>query len=160
MEVFYSFPHLTLAFSHFHANFPAHFPDPISNLTVLTPDWANLHEDFPVSITCNGSAQFEYCIRYMNSAYVLIGDETCDTWTMLEQCKHNSTLVYSNTNEDAFALLVIVRNAVSIERQVAYVRVKQSIILVAAVVGIFVFALGLIMALICCILQCCRKRKR
>lgn len=138
----------------------AHVPDPITNLTVTAPDWANLHEDFAVAIVCNGSAQFEYCIRYMDSAYVSTGDETCDTWTMLAQCNHNATLTYVNTNEDAFTLLVIVRNAVSIERQLAYVRVRQSMLLVAALVGVFVFVLCLIMVLVCCILQCCRKRKR
>lgn len=136
------------------------FSDPITNLTVIAPGWTNLHEDFSVVIACNGSAQFEYCIRYMDSAYVMTGVETCDTWIMLDQCNYNATMVYSNTNEDAFALLVIIRNAVSIERQIAYIRIKQSIVLVAAVVGIFVFGLCLIMALICCILHCCRKRKR
>lgn len=136
-------------------------PDPITNLTIDAPTWVNQNEDFTVNIACNGSAQFEYCIQYVHSAYAIVDNETCDTWTMLERCNYNSTLAYVNSNnESGFGLLVIVRNAVSIQRHMVYVRIRQSVILVATVVGIFVFALCLIMAFICCILQCCRKRKR
>lgn len=127
---------------------------------MTAPIWVNLRSQFTVNIACNGSKQFEYCVEFMSSSYEATDNETCNTWTMLDQCDHNATLIYSIPDESAFGLLVVVRNAVSIERQIVYVRVRQSVILVAAVVGIFVFALCLIMAFVCCVLMCCRKRKR
>lgn len=88
------------------------------------------------------------------------GNETCDEWTVTEVCQQNFTFPQGVLNVDSFTVLVIIRNAVSIERKLFIVNIKQPVILIATVVGLIVFTLCLIAAIACCLVRCIRKKRR
>lgn len=122
--------------------------------------WIDDGQDYNLNIYCSGSKNFEYCIRQIDGPYILEGNETCVEWTTIEKCQQNLQLPQSVLNVKSFTVLVIVRNAVSIERKVFVVNIKQPILMVAAVVGSIVFSLCVIAVIIYCAVRCIRKKKR
>lgn len=137
--------------------------DPVTNLTVESPHWINQGDEFFVNVQCEGTAQFEYCIKQVNSSYDLVGNETCDSWSMLDTCNQNFSITHHKQqqfSEYSVSFIVTVRNAISIDRQLVNVKIRQSIILVAIYVGVFVFLFSIVLTVICCTLQCIRQKKK
>lgn len=134
--------------------------DPISDLIVNGTTWINDGDDYQLNIFCNGSPNFEYCIRHIDGPYIMDGHESCDKWTTMDVCQQNLEYAQSVLNVKSFTVLVIIRNAVSIERKLFVVNIKQPIILVATMVGALVFTLCIIGVVACCIVRCIRKKRR
>lgn len=88
------------------------------------------------------------------------GRETCEKWSTMDVCQQNLQYAQSVLNVKSFTVLVIIRNAVSIERKLFVVNIKQPIILVATMVGALVFTLCIIGVVAGCIVRCIRKKRR
>lgn len=137
-----------------------HISDPISDLIVNGTAWINDGDDYQLNIFCNGSPNFEYCVRHIDGPYIMDGQETCEEWSTMDECQQNLEYAQSVLNVKSFTVLVIIRNAVSIERKIFVVNIKQPIILVATMVGALVFTLCIIGVVACCIVRCIRKKRR
>lgn len=136
------------------------FTEPISELVLNGTVWLKGDETLELDMYCNGSPNFEYCVRQINQTNDLNDSETCENWTSIQNCYQHFSLRPSFGNANAFSVLVIVRNSISVERTVHVVKVKQPIFVVALMVGIVVFTLIVIATVVCCIVRCIKQNGR
>lgn len=134
--------------------------DSISDLILNGTHWINDGDDYELNIYCSGSSNFEYCLRQITGPYILNGNETCDEWITIEKCQQNLRLPQSVLNVKSFTVLVIIRNSVSIEREIFVVNIKQPVIMVATIVGIIVFIICIIAVIVYCLVRCFHQKKR
>ncbi|XP_031635135.1 uncharacterized protein LOC116348301 isoform X2 [Contarinia nasturtii] len=144
-------------YGHFETNITVF--DAISNLIVNGSAWIDDGDDYNLNIFCSGSPNFEYCIQQIDGPYILEGNETCDEWITIDECQQKHKLPQSVVNVKSFTVLVIIRNAVSIQRKIFVVNIKQPVLIVAAVVGAIVFTLCIIAAVVCCLVRCIHKKR-
>lgn len=61
--------------------------EPVRNISVTGTDWVRHGDLLSLSITCQGSYNFNYCIHYHPGDYNVTGNETCVVFDTSERCQ-------------------------------------------------------------------------
>lgn len=133
------------------------FTEPVSQLVLNGTKWFQADDQLELDMYCTGSPNFEYCMRQLN--HTNDSNETCDNWTSIKDCHQHFSLKPIVGDVKAFAILILVRNSVSVERGVHIVMIKQPIYMVASVVGCAIFILIIILTAVYCIVRCIRQKE-
>ncbi|XP_069695665.1 uncharacterized protein [Periplaneta americana] len=83
---------------------------PISNVTITGTNWLKHGDMLDLKVSCNGSADIGYCIRFFTGSYNVTGNETCPTLISTD-CQFS--VIHYFREPSMYTLLIIIRNDVS-----------------------------------------------
>lgn len=84
---------------------------PVSNLTVTGNNWLQHGELLNLSVKCQGSSSFSYCVTVHGGKYNVTGNETCDVMNKNVQC--NFQIQRYLRESDLHTIVIIIANDVS-----------------------------------------------
>jgi len=84
---------------------------PVSNVVVTGNNWLQHGDILNLSVSCNGSAPFLYCLLVTEGEYNVTGNETCNRETLIPECQ--ITLPRYLHNAGTYTVLIIIKNQVS-----------------------------------------------
>lgn len=87
------------------------FTAPVSNVKVSGNNWLEHGDMLSLSVSCEGSSTFTYCVHFKNGVYNITGNETCNNPYFSEKCEF---LVNRYYNDDkAHTVVLIISNDVN-----------------------------------------------
>lgn len=78
------------------------------NVTILGNYWLQYGEVLNIEVKYDGSAPFQYCIKFENAVYNMTGNETCNKWLPNDDSSFPITHLFNKTH----TILVMIRNDV------------------------------------------------
>lgn len=96
---------------------------PVNNVVVAGTNWLQHGDMLNLSVTCNGSAPYAYCIKIVLGEYNATGNETCLNERIISDCQL-AVLHYFRLS-DTYTVLIIIGNEVSKKVSPVVVNVYQ-----------------------------------